>query len=97
MQHGRGWADRHLSTVGVGVGLAPPPPLPLENEKKAVRGNFNLFRLCFTNEIRGGGSIHYTCKMEGGGRTGACPWWGGRGGFAPLENEKRKAEYQPIS
>ena len=39
---GRGWGQG---------GLAPPP---LENEKKkAVRGNFNLFHLCFTNEIRG--------------------------------------------
>ena len=35
-----------------GVGALPP----LENEKKnCVRGNFNLFYLCFTNEIRGGG------------------------------------------
>ena len=97
MQNGRGWADRRLSMVGRGGGLAPPP---LENEKKAVRGNFNLFRLCFTNEIKGG-LIHYTYKMEGGGRTGACPWWEGvgraRGAKAPLENEKRKGEYRPIS
>ena len=43
---GRGW--------GRG-GLAPPP---LKNEKKeAARGNFNLFHLCFTNDIRGGGAI----------------------------------------
>ena len=43
-------------------GVAPPPP---RNWKKdAVRGDFNLFHLCFTNEIRGE-SIHYTCKMEG--------------------------------
>ena len=40
--------------------------------------------------------------MEGGGRTGACPWWEGVGGMggggvAPLENEKRKGEYRPIS
>ena len=55
-----------------GVGALPPP---LENKKKCVRGNFNFFHLCFTNEIRGGGrSIHYTCKMKEGGRTGACPW-----------------------
>ena len=51
MQNGRGWADRRLSMVGGGGGLAPPP---LENEKKnSVRGNFNLFHLCFTNEIKG--------------------------------------------
>ena len=50
MQNGRGWADRRLYMVGGGGGLAPP----LENEKKAVRGNFNLFHLCnFTNEISG--------------------------------------------
>ena len=79
------------------VGALPPPP---ENEKKlAVRGSFNLFHLCFTNyEIRGGGSIHYTCKMEGGGRTVACPWWEGVGALPPPpENEKRKVESQPIS
>ena len=50
---------------------------PLEIKKKdAVGGNFNLFHLCFTNEIRGGGR-HHTRKMEGGERAGACPWWGG--------------------
>ena len=66
-------------------------------KKEAVMGNFNLFHLCFTNEIKGG-SIHYTRKMEGGGRTGACPWWEGVGAFPlPLENEKRKGEYWPIS
>ena len=26
-------------------------------KKNSVRGNFNLFHLCFTNEIRGGGAI----------------------------------------
>ena len=72
-----------------GVGALPPP---LEHGKKeAVRGNFNLFHLCFTSKIKGG-SIHYTCKMEGGGRTGACPWWEGVGGEGalppPLENKK---------
>ena len=38
--------------------------------------------------------------MKEGWWTGACPWWegvGGRGGFAELENEKRKGEYRPIS
>ena len=31
----------------------------------------------------GGGDRHtlHTCKIEGGGRTGACPWWDG--GLAP--------------
>ena len=49
------------------------PPSPRNGKKDAVRRNFNLFHLCFTNEIRGE-SINYTCKMEGGGQTGACPW-----------------------
>ena len=36
---------------GRGEGVLPPP---LEFGKKdAVRGNFNLFHLCFTYEIRG--------------------------------------------
>ena len=38
--------------------------------------------------------------MEEGGWTGACPWWEGVGGeeaLPPLENEKRKGEYRPIS
>ena len=82
-----------------GRGWGPFPPWKMK--KNSVRGNFNLFHLCFTNEIRGGQSIHYTCKMKEGGRTCACPWWegvggyggGGRGGFAPLENEKGKGEY----
>ena len=34
--------------------------------------------------------------MKEGRRTCACPWWEGvgghGGGFAPLENEKRKGE-----
>ena len=25
----------------------------------------------------------HTCKMEGGGRTGACPWWEGVGALPP--------------
>ena len=67
------------------------PPLKI-GKKDVVSGNFNLFHLCFTNEVRGG-SIHYTCKMEGGGRTGACPWWEGvkgEGPCPPHENEKKK-------
>ena len=54
-------------------GVASPPP---RNWKKdAVRGNFNLFHLCFTNEIRGDRQTLHTCKMEGGRRIGASPWW----------------------
>ena len=45
----------------------------------------------------GGGSTHYTCKMEeGGGQALVHRGWR-RGGFAPLENEKRKGKYRPIS
>ena len=62
---------------GGGEGASPPP---LEIGKKdAVRGNFNLLHLCFTNEIRG----ESICKMEGwadrrvsivgGGERGPCP------------------------
>ena len=58
MQYGRGQAR-----VYGGGGDGASPPLEIGN-KDAVRGNFNLFHLCFTNEIRGE-SIHYTCKMEG--------------------------------
>ena len=60
MQYGRGRAGRCVSMV-VGEGASPPLEI---GKKDAVRGNFNLFHLCFTNEIRGE-SIHYTCKMEG--------------------------------
>ena len=56
-----------------------PCPLPLENEKKAVRGNFNLFRLCFTNEIRGGGD-RYTIHAKWKGVGGQALVHGGEGG-----------------
>ena len=75
---------------GGGEGASPPP----RNWKKdAVRGNFSLFHLCFTK--LGGEDRHtlHVCKMEGGGRTGACPWWEGVGarGLAPtLENGKMR-------
>ena len=68
-------------------GLTPP----LENEKKeAIRGNFNLFHLCFTNEIRGGGdryTIHAKWKRVGGQALvhGTLPL------PPPLENEKKEA------
>ena len=40
-------------------------------------------------KLWGGG--RYTCNMEGGGRTGACPWWGGggEGVLPPLEMGKK--------
>ena len=47
MQHRRGWADRRVSMVGV---REERGHCPLEIRKKdVVRGNFNLFHLCFTN------------------------------------------------
>ena len=74
-----------------GVGARGPCPSPLENEKKeAVRGNFNLFHLCFINEIRGDRHTLHTCKMEGGGRTGACPWWEGVEARGPCPPPPRK-------
>ena len=78
----KGWADRRVSMVGGARGLCPPPR---NGKKDAVRGNFNLFHLCFTNEIRGVRQTLHTCKMEGGGLTGACPRWEGlwRGGLSP--------------
>ena len=80
-------------------GIAPPSPQ--ENKKKeAVRGNFNLFHLCFTNEIKGG-SIYYTCKMEGVGGQALLHGWRGWGARMlcphPIKNKKRKGEYWTIS
>ena len=42
-----GRTDAYVSIVEGERGPFPPPP------KKVVRRNFNLFHLCFTNEIRG--------------------------------------------
>ena len=79
MQNGRGWADRRLSMVGGGGDLAPPP---LENEKKILSEEIlTSFTYVLLMKLGGGGrSIHYTCQMKEGGRTGACPWWEGVGG-----------------
>ena len=56
-----GWADRLVSIVEGGEGALPPP-------KNVVRRNFNLFHLCFTNEIRGIDKhcIHAKWKGVGG-------------------------------
>ena len=59
--------------------------------------------ICFTNEIRGGGVIDTLYMQNERGwadmrlsMVGGGGWvWGG--GFAPLENEKRKGEYRPQS
>ena len=68
-----GSVDRRVSIEGgEGEGALPPPPR--NGKKDVVRRNFNLFHLCFTNEIRGDPHTLHTCNMEGGGWTGACPW-----------------------
>ena len=91
MQNGRGWADRRVSMVGGERGPCPPP---LEMEKKdAVRGNFNLFHLCFTNEIKGE-SIHYTVHAKWKGVVGQVRVHGrgGEGALPPsLEIGKKEA------
>ena len=88
MQNGRGWADRRLSMVGGGGGLAPHRKW----KKNSVRGNFNLFHLCFTNEIRGGGAIDTLYMQNERGWAdmrlsmvgwGGWVWGGGARGVAP--------------
>ena len=74
--------------------LALPPP-PKMGKKDAVRGNFNLFHLCFTNEIRGGGINIHCLHAKWKGVGGQALVHGGRGcgsrGLAPLENKKNEA------
>ena len=68
--------------VGEGRGgFAPPPPLEI-GKKDAVRGNFNLFHLCFTYEIRGE-SIHCTSKVEGWADRRVSIVEGGEGALPP--------------
>ena len=82
MQNGRVGGQVHVHSRG-GGGERGPFPLPRNGKKGVVRRNFNLFHLCFTNEIRGDRQTLHTCKMEGGGRIGACPWWEGVGARGP--------------
>ena len=58
-------------------------------KKDAVRGNFNRFHLCFTNETRGDRHTLHTCKMEGVWADRRLSMVGGGGGEA-LENEKKR-------
>ena len=71
----------HVYCGGGGEGVSPPP-LKI-GKKDVVRLNFNLFHLCFTNEIRGE-SIYMQNGRVGGqaGGEGALP--------PPLEIEKKK-------
>ena len=71
---------------GRGEGASPPP---LEIGKKdAVRGNFNLFHLCFTYEIKGE-SIHCTSKVEGWADRRVSIVEGGEGALPPPKNGKK--------
>ena len=88
-----------------GKGWVPCPPPPLENEKKNVSEEI-LTSFTYVLLMKLGGAIdtlymqnergwadRRLSMVRGGGWVGG----GGRGGFAPLENEKRKGEYWPIS
>ena len=55
-------------------GLAPAPPLEI---KKMMLSEEILTSFTYVLLMKlGGGDRHtlHTCKMEGGRRTGACPW-----------------------
>ena len=86
-----------------GRGWGPCPPL-----ENILSEEILTSHLCFTNEIRGGGAIDTLYMQNERGwadmrlsMVGGGGWvWGGgggRGGFAPLENKKRKGEYRPQS
>ena len=88
-----GGGDRHTCNMegGERAGACPwwgrgegalPPPLEI-GKKDAVRGNFNLFHLCFTYEIRGE-SIHCTSKVEGWADRRVSIVEGGEGALPPL-------------
>ena len=77
-----------------GEGSCPPP---VENEKKeAVKRNFNLFHLYFTNEIRGRSTYTAYMQNERGwadrrlSMVGGGAW--GRGVLPPppVEDEKKR-------
>ena len=89
--HAKWKTDRRLSMVGGGGGEGAP----IGYEKKALRGNFNLFHLCFTNEIRGGIDTLYIQNGRGWADRRLSMVGGGRGEL--LEKEKRNGEYRPIS
>ena len=79
---GRGWGQG---------GLAPPPPR--KRKKEAFRGNFKLFQLCLTNEIRGDRYIIYA-KWKGWADR-RLSMVGGKGALPhppPLEDEKKEMQ-----
>ena len=71
-------------------GRGPCPPL--ENEKKeAIRGNFNLFHLCFTNEIKGGIDTLYMQNGRGWADR-RLSMVGGGGGLPPPPLKMKKGK-----
>ena len=87
-----GWADRRVSIVEGGEGALPSP---LKMGKNVVRRNFNLFHLCFTNEIRGDRQTLVAYMQNGRGwadrRLSMVGEGGGLAPPPPLENEKKEA------
>ena len=83
----------------VGGGLARPP---LENEKKGLSEEIlTSFAYVLLMKLGGGGGDRYTIHAKWKGVGGQALVHGGRGwrvrGLCPLDNEKRKGEYRPIS
>ena len=72
-----------------------PPPLEI-GKKDAVRGNFNLFHLCFTYEIKGE-SIHCTSKVEGWADRRVSIVEGGEGALPPPPKNGKKMLSEGIS
>ena len=89
MQNGKGWADRRLSMVGGGGGLAPPP---LENEKKILSEEIlTSFTYVLLMKLEGAIDTLYRQNERGWADMRlSLVGGGGRGGFAPLENEKKE-------
>ena len=93
-QSGRVSGQTRVHSRG-GRGGLPPPPLKMG--KNVVRRNFNLFHLCFTNEIRGDRPTLAASMQNGRGwadrRLSMVGGGGGEGALPPpppLENEKKR-------
>ena len=79
-----GQARVHNGGGGRG-GVAPPP---LETRKKMLSEEILTF-FTYVLLMKLGGNRYTACKMEGGGRTGACPWWEGVGALPPPRKGKK--------
>ena len=89
MQNGRvGWQARvHGRWGGGGEGALPPLQI---GKKKLSEEILTSFTYVLLMKLGGSTNTAYMQKMEGGGRTGACPWWEGVGVLPPLlESEKK--------